>query len=357
MPRGRKIERLTLSAYERERLQEWSRRRKTAQAIALRARIVLRAAKGLSNTAVAQELSISQHTVGKWRRRFLSRRLDGLVDAPRPGQPRRITDQDVERVVRLTLEEAPEDATQWSVRSMAKAARLTPNAVFRIWHAFGLQPHRVDTFKISPDPLLVEKVRDIAGLYLNPPDRAMVLCVDEKSQIQAVDRTQPILPLRPGQPERRTHDYQRHGTTTLFAALNAKTGEVIGECHRRHRAIEFKKFLGTIDTSVPGELDVHLILDNYGTHKTPSIKRWLLRHPRFHLHFTPIGASWLNLVECWFSVLTRKQIRRGTHRSTRALEAAIKHYLATSNEAPKPFVWTKSADEILQRIATFCETN
>ena len=354
MRRGHPLNRLVLSPPERERLQSWSRRRKTAQALALRARIILQAAKGLSNTDVADELGISMQMVGKWRRRFLERRLDGLADIPRPGQPRTITDADVERVVRKTLEQTPENATHWSTRSMAAATRMTQSAIVRIWHAFGLQPHRSKTFKISPDPLLVEKVRDIAGLYLNPPDRAMVLCVDEKSQIQALDRTQPILPLRPGVPERRTHDYKRHGTTTLFAALNVKTGEVIGKCHRRHRAIEFRKFLGTIDESVPRDLDVHLILDNYGTHKTPSIQRWLLKHPRFHLHFTPVGASWLNLVEAWFSVLTEREIRRGTHRSTRALEDTIRRYLDANNDDPKPFVWTKTADEILRRIATEC---
>jgi transposase len=332
----------------------------------------------MSNTAVAKELKVIPHTVGKWRRRFLERRLDGLLDVPRPGAPRRIGDKDVERVVRKTLEERAKDATHWSTRTMAKATGLSQTAVVRIWHAFGLQPHRVETFKISPDPLFVEKVRDIVGLYLNPPDRAMVLCVDEKSQIQALDRTQPMLPLRPGQAERRTHDYERHGTTTLFAALNAKTGEVIGECHRRHRSLEFQKFLNTIDRSVPRGLDVHLILDNYGTHKTPAIQRWLLRHRRFHLHFVPVGGSWLNLVECWFSVLTQKQIRRGTHRSTRNLETAIKAYLEQANEQPRPFVWTKTADEIhleqaneqprpfvwtktadeiLRKVAVFCDAN
>jgi transposase len=355
MRQGRVLKPFVLSPWERQRLQQWSRRRKTAQALALRARIILCSATGITNTDVAQELGVSVQTVGKWRRRFIAHRLDGLSDAPRPGQPRKITDSDVERVVRMTLEEKPGDATHWSTRSLAAATGLTQNAILRIWHAFGLQPHRVETFKISPDPLLVEKVRDIVGLYLNPPDRAMVLCVDEKSQIQALDRTQPILPLRPGQPERQTHDYKRHGTTTLFAALNAKTGEVIGECHRRHRAIEFRKFLNTIDQSVPRDLDVHLILDNYGTHKTPSIHRWLLRHPRFHLHFTPVGGSWLNLVECWFSALTNKQIRRGTHRSTLALERAIRDYLGAVNADPRPFVWSKTADEILRKIATFCD--
>lgn len=357
MRRGRKLSSFALSPFERKRLQEWSRRPKTAQALALRARIILRAATGMSNTEVAEDLGVSKQMVGKWRRRFVVRRLDGLVDIPRPGAPRRITDSDVERVVRMTLEQQPKDATHWSTRSMAKATDMTQTAIVRIWHAFGLQPHRDETFKISPDPLFVEKVRDIAGLYLNPPDRALVLCVDEKSQIQALDRTQPILPLRPGQVERRTHDYERHGTTTLFAALNVKTGEVIGECHRKHRATEFRKFLAAIDRAVPTDLDVHLILDNYGTHKTPSIHRWLLRHPRFHLHFTPVGASWLNLVECWFSTLTEKQIRRGSHRSTRQLEAAIKEYLVTCNSNPTPFVWTKSADEILRKVATFCGSN
>ena len=354
MRRGRKLERLVISPYERQRLEEWSRRPKTAQAVALRSRIILRCASGESNRAVAEELGIASGTVGKWRKRFMNRRLDGLVDAPRPGAPRRITDSDVERAVRMTLENRPKDATHWSTRSLSKASGLSTNAIHRIWHAFGLQPHRVETFKISPDPLFVEKVRDIAGLYLNPPDRALVLCVDEKSQIQALDRTQPLLPLRPGQVERRTHDYKRHGTTTLFAALNVKTGEVIGECHRRHRAKEFRAFLNKIDSSVPQEFDVHLILDNYGTHKTPSIHRWLLQHPRFHLHFTPVGASWLNLVECWFSALTEKQIRRGTHRSTLELEKAIKRYLEVSNDDSKPFVWTKSADQILAKVRSFC---
>lgn len=315
MRRGRRLPELKLSPFERQRLEEWARRRKTAQGLARRAHIILTCATGASNTDVASSLGITKQIVGKWRSRFHEKRLDGLFDEPRPGTPRRITDVDVERVVRMTLEKKPRDATHWSTWSMAEASGMSQTAIVRIWHAFGLQPHRTETFKISPDPLFVEKVRDIVGLYLNPPDRALVLCVDEKSQIQALDRTQPLLPLRPGQVERRTHDYKRHGTTTLFAALNAKTGEVIGECHRRHRSAEFRKFLVSIDKAVPQTLDVHLILDNYGTHKTPAIKRWLLRHPRFHLHFTPVGASWLNLVERWFAKLTEKQIRRGSHRS------------------------------------------
>lgn len=357
MRRGRRLPELRLSPFERQRLEEWTRRRTTAQGLARRSRMVLLCAAGLSNTAVAAKLGMTKQIVGKWRSRFLDRRLDGLVDAPRPGVPRRITDRDVERVVRMTLEAKPRDATHWSTRSMAKATGMSQTAIVRIWHAFGLKPHRSETFKISPDPLFVEKVRDIVGLYLNPPDRALVLCVDEKSQIQALDRTQPLLPLRPGQVERRTHDYKRHGTTTLFAALNTKSGEVIGECHRRHRAIEFRKFLDTIDRSVPPDLEVHLILDNYGTHKTPAIHRWLVRHPRFHLHFTPVGASWLNLVERWFATFTEKQLRRGSHHSTRELECAIYGYLDITNEEPKPFVWVKTADQILETVARFCVAN
>jgi transposase len=277
------------------------------------------------------------------------------LDEPRPGAPRTISDADVERVITRTLESVPANATHWSTRSMAKAVGMSQTAISRIWRAFGLQPHRTETFKLSKDPLFIEKVRDIVGLYLAPPERALVLCVDEKSQIQALDRTQPLLPMRPGQVERHTHDYVRHGTTTLFAALDAKTGAVIGEVHRRHRSREFLKFLGTLDAAVPAELDVHLILDNYGTHKTAAVKRWLVKRPRFHLHFTPTSASWLNLVERWFADLTEKQIRRGTHRSTLQLEAAIKSYLNTHNADPKPFVWTKTADEILAKVAGFCE--
>jgi transposase len=299
---------------------------------------------------VAEKLAVTKQMVGKWRRRFLEHRLDGLLDEPRPGAPRRITDAKVERVVTATLESTPRNATHWSTRSMAEHTGLSRSTIHRVWRAFGLQPHRTENFKLSNDPLLVDKVRDIVGLYLNPPDRALVLCVDEKSQIQALDRTQPLLPLRPGQVERRTHDYKRNGTTSLFAALDAKTGKVIGECHKRHRTTEFRKFLNTIDRSVPDHLDVHLILDNYGTHKTPSIHRWLLRHPRFQMHFTPTYGSWLNLVERWFAGLTDKRIRRGVFRSTKELEIAIKDYLDLSNDDPKPFIWTKTADQILESI-------
>lgn len=355
MRRGRPIFPLVLMTEEREALERWSRRPKTAQALAQRARIVLTCAAGAANSEVATHLRITRQTVGRWRARFLKKRLDGLLDEPRPGAPRKITDAHVERVITMTLESTPRDATHWSTRSMAKACGMSQTAVSRIWRAFALQPHRSETFKLSKDPLFIEKVRDIVGLYLNPPDKALVLCTDEKSQVQALDRTQPLLPMRPGQVERRTHDYVRHGTTSLFAALDVKSGQVIGECHRRHRAREFRKFLDTMDTSVPARLDVHLILDNYGTHKTPTIRRWLVRHPRFHLHFTPTGASWMNLVERWFGLLTEKQIRRGAHRSTRELEEAIMEYVRSNNKHPKPFVWTKTADEILASLARFCQ--
>jgi len=354
MRTGRPMPPLTVTPEERETLERWARRPKTAQALAQRARLVLTCAAGRPNTAVAAALRVSQPTVGKWRRRFLAKRLDGLLDEPRPGAPRTITDAAVERVLTRTLETRPPAATHWSTRAMAQACGLSRGTVHRIWRAFALQPHRTETFKLSTDPLFIEKVRDIVGLYLHPPQRALVLCVDEKSQIQALDRTQPLLPMRPGQVERRTHDYVRHGTTSLFAALDAKTGQVIGELHRRHRAIEFRKFLDTVDAAVPAALDVHLILDNYGTHKTPLIHRWLARRPRYHLHFTPTGASWINLVERWFAALTERQIRRGAHRSTRELEAAIRRYLLLYNEAPKPFMWTKTADEILASVARFC---
>jgi transposase len=323
--------------------------------LAQRARIVLACVSGRTDTAIARELGLTRQTVSRWRRRFLRARLDGLVDEPRPGAPRRITDATVERVITETLQTTPRDATHWSTRSLAKQVAVSPSAVGRIWRAFGLQPHRTETFKLSRDPLFIEKVRDIVGLYLDPPDRALVLCVDEKSQIQALDRSAPILPMTIGLPERRTHDYRRHGTTSLFAALDVATGKVIGECHRRHRSHEFQRFVETIEAEVPGDLDVHLVLDNYGTHKTPRIRRWLARHPRFHVHFTPTSASWLNLVERWFALLTEKQIKRGTHRSTRALESAIREYLVLTNETPKPFVWTKTAGEILASVARFCQ--
>jgi transposase len=352
---GRPVPPIVLTTDERTILEQWARRRKTAQAIALRARLVLRCATGETATAIAREMRVTKQTVGKWRGRFVARRLDGLLDEPRPGVTRTITDAHVEQVLTTTLETTPRDATHWSTRSMAAHCGMSQSAIVRIWQAFALQPHRSETFKLSKDPLFIDKVRDIVGLYLYPPDRALVLSVDEKSQIQALDRTAPILPLGPGHPERRTHDYKRHGTTSLFAALDVATGKVLGACYRRHRSREFLLFLKRIDTDSPSELDLHLILDNYGTHKTPAVRRWLAAHPRFHLHFTPTSASWLNLVERWFAKLTDKQIKRGAHRSTDALEAAIREYLTITNESPKPFVWTKTADEILASVARYCQ--
>jgi transposase len=345
---------LTLTAEEQATLTGWTRRPTTAQALAHRARIVLGAAEGRSNKDIAATLRVTEPTVGKWRRRFLAERLDGLLDEPRPGAPRTIGDADVERVIALTLESAPRDATHWSTRSMAAASGYSQSSISRIWRAFALAPHRSETFKLSTDPLFIEKVRDIVGLYLAPPERALVLSVDEKTQIQALDRTAPMLPMRPGQVERHTHDYERHGTTSLFAALDVATGQVIGECHRRHRAVEFRAFLDRIEKAVPPDLEVHVILDNVSTHKTPLIRRWLVTHPRYHLHFTPTSASWINLVERFFALLTEKQVRRGAHRSTAELERAILAYLDVHNENPRPFIWTKSADQILAGVARFC---
>jgi transposase len=352
--RGRPKTELVLTEEEHEQLAALTLRRKTAQALALRARIVLACAEGVDNKAVASRQRVTPQTVSKWRARFVEHRLDGLLDAPRPGAPRAIDDARVDAVIAKTLESVPEAATHWSTRTMAREAGLSQTAVSRIWRAFGLQPHRQETFKLSSDPLFVEKVRDIVGLYMDPPLMAMVLCVDEKSQIQALDRTQPLLPLAPGIPERRTHDYERHGTTTLFAALDIATGSVIGDLHRRHRSTEFLHFLRTIEANVPAVLDVHLVMDNYGTHKTPAIKNWLARHPRFHVHFTPTSASWLNQVERWFATLTQNYIRRGTHRSTRQLEQAIRHYIKNNTHDPKPFVWAKTADDILANVEPFC---
>ena len=335
-------------------LESWTRRHTSAQALALRARIVLGAAGSLTNGEIAASLGISRPTVTKWRNRFAKQRLEGLLDEPRPGRPRTITDEQVERVVITTLESAPKDATHWSTRSMAKEVGMTPDAVMRIWHAFGLQPHRQETWKLSKDPQFIEKVHDVCGLYLNPPERAVVLALDEKSQIQALDRTAPVLPMLPGTPERATHDYERHGTTSLYAALNIQNGEVIGRLHQRHRAIEFLKFLKTIDQNVPDHLDVHLVLDNASSHKTPKVKRWLAEHPRFVLHFTPTSSSWINLVERWFSELTTKLLRRGAHRSVRALNTDIRRWIDTWNH-PRPYVWVKTAEQILDSISRYCQ--
>ena len=354
MRTGRPKAALHITAEERERLESLAHRSRTAPGLARRARILLACEERDSKT-VALQLRCSPTTVGKWRARFLKQRLDGLYDEPRPGAPRQISDAQVEEVVVRTLESKPRGATHWSTRQMATASGLSRATINRIWRAFGLQPHRSETFKLSPDPLLVEKVRDIVGLYMSPPDHAVVLCLDEKSQIQALDRTQPLLPMRPGQAERRTHDYKRHGTTCLFAALEVKTSRVIGRLHRRHRSLEFRKFLDVVDAQVPADLDVHIIIDNYGTHKTSLIRNWLAKRPRYHLHFTPTYGSWMNLVERWFAELTSKQLRRGVHRSVRELETAIQEFLATHNENPKPFVWTKTADQILASIARFAQ--
>jgi transposase len=352
---GRPKQPLVLEPGEREQLERWSRRPKTEQRLATRSRIVLRCGAGLDNSEVSSELGLDPKTVGKWRRRFLERRLDGLWDDPRPGVPRTVLDDKVEEIVRRTIEETPAGATHWSTRSMAARSGVSRATVNRIWQAFGLKPHLLETFKISTDPLFVEKVRDVVGLYLDPPERALVLCVDEKSQIQALDRSQPLLPILPGTPARMSHDYKRNGTTSLFAALDVASGKVIGSLHARHRAIEFKKFLDRLDQEVPAELEVHLILDNYATHKTPQIKRWLVRHPRFVLHFIPKGASWLNLVERWFAEITTKMLRRGVHRNVNELNTDIRQWLNHWNENPRPYVWVKTADEILTNLAKYCE--
>jgi len=346
---------IELTDDERAQLEAWTRRRTSAQALAQRSRIVLLAAEGLANTEIAERLGISRNTATTWRRRFAEHRLDGLLDEPRPGRPRTITDDKVEEVIVRTLETSPKDATHWSTRSMAREVGLTQSAVLRIWKAFGLQPHRQQTWKLSKDPQFIAKVRDVVGLYLNPPERAVVLCVDEKSQIQALDRTAPILPMLPGTPERATHDYKRSGTSSLYAALDITTGKVIGRLHSRHRAIEFKQFLQTLDREVPADLDVHVVLDNSSTHKTPAIQRWLTAHPRFVLHFTPTSSSWLNLVERWFAELTTKKLRRGAHRSVRQLNDDIRAWIDGWNDNPRPFVWTKTADQILDAIARYCE--
>lgn len=355
MRTGRPKAPLILTREERRELESLAHRSRSVPALARRARIVLACAAAQDNKTVARHLRATPATVGKWRTRFVRQRLAGLYDEPRPGAPRSIGDDAIEHVVVRTLESTPRGATHWSTRAMAQATGLSHMAISRIWRAFGLQPHRSETFKLSPDPLLVPKVRDIVGLYLNPPEHAVVLSVDEKSQIQALDRTAPLLPLQPGQAERRTHDYKRHGTTSLFAALDAKSGNVIGQTHRRHRSIEFRKFLDRIDASVPPDLQVHIILDNYGTHKTPLIRAWFAKRPRYHLHFTPTYGSWLNLVERWFAELTTKQIRRGAHRSVSELERAIAEFLDAHNAHPKPFTWAKSADQILASIARFAQ--
>ena len=350
-----KLEPVVLTGEERQVLEGWARRRKTSQALALRSRIILGCADGGSVSDVAAELGISRTTAGKWRSRFLAFRLAGLSDEPRPGRPRTITDEHVEKVIAATLEqEPPEGDTHWSTRSMARSAGLNQTAVSRIWRAFGLKPHAVQSWKLSTDSQFIDKVRDVVGLYTSPPENAMVLCVDEKSQIQALDRTAPCLPMLPTTPARMTHDYVRNGTTSLFAAFDLASGSVIAQPYRRHRHQEFLRFLKTIDANTPQDLDLHLICDNYATHKTPAIKTWLAAHPRFHLHFTPTSGSWLNLVERWFGELTNRKLRRSTHHSVKELETDVNAWIAAWNDDPKPFVWTKTADEILANLANYC---
>jgi transposase len=351
--RGRKAPPIHLSPEERAELERLARRQRQARGPAFRARVVLLLAAGTVGREIERRLRTSNQTVCAMRKRFLKGRVGALFDEPRPGAPRKIGDEQVERVIVETLERRPKGATHWSTRMMAKKLGFSQSAVSRIWRAFGLKPHRASSYTLSQDPLFVEKVRDVVGLYLSPPDRALVLSVDEKSQIQALARTQPVLPLRPGTAERRTADYQRHGTTSLFAALDVQTGKVIGRCYPRHRAKEFRHFLDVIQTHVPADQEVHLILDNYATHKSPTIHRWLLKHPRFHLHFIPTHSSWLNLVERWFALLTERQIKRAAHTSVRQLQEAIGQFLSVSNAAPKPFVWTKTADEILDKVARY----
>jgi transposase/transcriptional regulator with XRE-family HTH domain/transposase-like protein len=346
---------LELSDTEREQLVGWERRRKSSQALALRSRIVLGCASGCSNAQVAEAVGVTPTTVGKWRRRFCELRLDGLCDDPRPGRPATITARQVEEVLVTTLESTPQNATHWSRSKMAKRSGLSESTIGRIWRAFELKPHRTDTFKLSTDPLFVEKVYDVVGLYLNPPQGAVVLSVDEKSQVQALARSQPAFPMMPGMPEKRTHDYLRHGTTSLFAAFNIADGTVISSTHRRHRALEFQKFLNKIDSQVPEHLDVHLVCDNYGTHKSPAIQRWLQSHPRFHMHYTPTYSSWINQVERWFAYLTQDLLQRSDHRSVQALEKDIRDWVAGWNENPQPFIWTKTAEQILESLSRFLQ--
>jgi transposase len=344
---------LVVSPAQEAELERIARQSRSARSVAFRARIILECAGGASNAAVAAKLRTTGITVGLWRNRFIAEGLVGLGDEPRPGAPREIGDEKIEQVVRLTLEKTPKGVTHWSSRMLATKTGLSQSTISRVWRAFGLKPHRTESFQLSTDPLLIDKVRDIVGLYVDPPHHALVLCVDEKSQIQALSRTQPVLPMRAGQLEGRTHDYKRHGVTSLFAALDIATGNVLGKCYRRPRSVEFLHFLKRIDAAVPSDMEIHLVLDNYGTHKTALVRQWLQKRPRYHLHFTPTHASWLNQVERWFALLTQRQIKRGSHRSVQELEGAIREFIVAHNQQPRPFRWTKSADQILASIARF----
>ncbi len=355
MPRGRFLPPLEMTEQTRQQLESMAKSRSLAHGLVRRAEIVLLAAEGWPNKAIGEAVGLSQVTVGKWRRRFVEHGLNGLYDELRPGAPRSISDEQVAEVVYKTLKTKPKDETQWTVRSMGEETGLTKDAVHRIWRTFGLKPHRTESFKLSTDPFFVDKVRDVVGLYLNPPDHAVVLCVDEKSQVQALERSQPLLPLGLGYAEGVTHDYKRHGTTTLFAALDVATGEVLTQCKPRHRHQEFLQFLRHIDANVPADLDVHLILDNYGTHKYARVKKWLASRPRFHLHFTPTYASWLNQVEIWFNIITRRAIRRGSFRKVKELIQSIERYTAKWNANAHPFVWTATADSILAKGKRLCQ--
>jgi transposase len=352
---GRPKPAVNLTDAERLQLESISHSRTLPHALVTRALIVLRAAEGVSNIAIADEVGLSMQTVCKWRQRYVKQGLPGLHDELRPGRPRSVSDEKVAAVIRKTLNTKPKDSTHWTIRSIAKESKLSRPTVHRIWTAFGLQPHRQRHFKLSTDPFFVEKVRDIVGLYLNPPDKAMVLCVDEKSQIQALDRTQPVLPMGMGYVEGVTHDYVRHGTTTLFAALNIATGQVLTQCKPRHRHQEYLQFLKEVDTNVPQDLDIHLVVDNYATHKHPKVKRWLAARPRYQIHYTPTYASWLNQVEIWFNLITQKAIRRGTFKNVKDLISKIDHFVQGYNKKTRPFLWTATADSILEKVKKLCQ--
>jgi transposase len=355
MPRGRPTLKIVLTKEEREELETIKRRSKAPQAEARRARIILGLADGLNNGQAAAQFGLCPQTVGTLRKRFHEARLQGIFDLPRSGAPRQISDEQIAEVIRLTLETKPKQATHWSTRKMAARCGLSNESISRIWRTFGLQPHRTETFQLSTDPLFVEKVRDVVGLYVSPPQNALVLCVDEKSQIQALERSQPVLPLSPGQPERHTTDYFRHGTLSLFAALDVATGEVYAKCQKRHRQTEFLAFLKQLEEQTPKSLDIHMVLDNYAAHKTPSVRSWITQHPRWHLHFIPTHSSWLNQVERFFAKITAERIRRESFRSVEHLRQTILSYIKHHNKEPKPFKWTASADLILGKVEHLCK--